>query len=146
VSAPYPVDHLGDQPLDYADARRRVHQLSQARRDTERKLGEAIKDAAEKEGVYRSTLATEIVKAKTEHGATVGVEVAKGSKSVVDARIDRDIASGVVDGYKERLRLHDQDRASLHRLIEWSMRVNPDGGWPVEYDPMTGEVIGRRAR
>lgn len=116
--------------LSYQEARTAGVKLSRARRQTEDSLREAINTAAQKNAVYRQAKAEAIVTAKAEHPATVAVEIAQGSKTVRDADIERRVADGMVDVFKERLRLHDQDRATLHRLMEWSMKVAPDGELP----------------
>lgn len=122
-----PSDIVGGEPYDYADYRRSVMAQSREHREALKELREAIKKAAEAEARYRQELAKVLVEKKAEHGATVAPDLAKGDGRVVTLRAERDVAAGMVDVAKERLRLCQQDRAALQRMGEWSRDANADG-------------------
>lgn len=119
-----PSDLAGTEPYDYAEAKRAVMSATRERREAERQLRDAIVEKANAEGDYRATLARLIPSAKAEHGATNAEAVAKGQPEAVAALKRRDLAVETVNVWKERLRLCSEDRASLHRLIEWSQNVD----------------------
>lgn len=104
----------------FGDARRLAMVHHRERNTAEGNLAKRVREAAEAEREYRATLAVAIVECKAAHGATAGVEIAKGRDDVNTKREARDIAHGMVDVAKERLRLCSEDRASFHRLVEWS--------------------------
>lgn len=115
-----PADVIGVEPYDYAQAKRAVMAATRERREAERQLRVAIDEKARAEGEYRRRKAEAIVRLKREHGATVAADLAKGDPVVVEALERRERAVETVAAWRERLRLCSEDRASLHRLIEWS--------------------------
>lgn len=121
-----PGDIVGTEPYDYAQAKRAVMAATRERRDAERELRDAVERKGRAEAEYRKALAQGILRAKGEHGATVAEAVAKGTDKVADAKAEATIADGLVRAALERLRLCSEDRASLHRLIEWSRQADPD--------------------
>lgn len=116
-----PNDVAGLEPYDFAQAKRAVMNATRERRTAERELREAVNTKAKAQSHYRKVKATAILKAKAEHGATVADTVASGQPDVAQAYEERIAAEGLERAAQERLRLCSEDRASLHRLIEWSM-------------------------
>lgn len=110
-------------PLDMDDAREASRRSSQMRRQAEADLRAAVENVGKNEGEYRKLLAQEIVRAKTEHGATAALDIAKGEKGVVKALVDFRVSSGMVDAAKERLRTVEGDRSQLRGLIDFSAGV-----------------------
>lgn len=110
-------------PLDMDDAREASRQSSRMRRGAEADLRAAVDRRGAAEGEYRKKLAQEIVKAKTAHGATAGLDIAKGQTEVVKALIEFRVADGMVDAAKERLRTIEGDRSQLRGLIDFSAGV-----------------------
>lgn len=109
-------------PLDYEEARAAYKESGRQRRDARVELERRIADLAEKERLYRVARAQAYV---TVDAPAAGERDAKVDEKASGARRDRDIAKGMVDAAKERLAEIDADRASLHRLVEWSMRLDP---------------------
>lgn len=110
----------GAEPYDFAQAKRAVMAATRERREAERAYRDAVQTKAASEAIYRRELAKAVLLAKAEHGATVAEVTAKGEPAVVEAREAMIAAEGMERAAQERLRLCSEDRASLHRLIEWS--------------------------
>lgn len=110
-------------PYDYREAKIAVLNASRERRAAESEYRIAIERKASTERVYRKALATEMLAFKEQHGATMAEALAKGTEHVGAAREAATIAEGRVYACLERLRLCSEDRASLHRLIEWSREL-----------------------
>jgi hypothetical protein len=110
-------------PLDYDDAQRRLHTVAQQIRDAEQRHRDAIEKAADAESAYRKGLAQSFVRHRADgKGAGEAELLAKGD--VADLTRARDINSGMVRACLEELEDRRGDRASLHRLVEWSAKVN----------------------
>jgi hypothetical protein len=122
-----PTDLAATDPYDYAEAKRAVMAATRETREVLRQLDAAIveKADAEKDYLVRKARAMEV--AKREHGATVAEDVAKGEPAVAEAYARRDRSRERVRALQARARLCSEDRASLHRLIEWSREADPDG-------------------
>lgn len=118
-----PSDVSNREPYTYEQAKRAVLQATRERRDAERELRAAVTEKGDAEADYRRKLASHLLIAKSEHGATVAEAAAKGVEEVAEAKRRAVVAEGLVRAALERLRLCSEDRASLHRLIEWSMRA-----------------------
>lgn len=118
------------------DAREAARAISGQRRNARALLEAAIDDLesalaneAEKERSYRKLKAEKWLRAE---GDTAKAKEAWVDAESAQARYERDIASGLVKGAQQRVRLAEEklaevdgERASLHRLLEWSMRVDP---------------------
>lgn len=111
---------IGTEPYDFAQAKRVAAKLSRERRAAERDLADRVKKHAAAEAAYRAELREQIVKDKSAHGSTAGLEMARGAKGVVDLREARDVAAGMVKAAEIKLRGCEGDRATFHRLVEWS--------------------------
>lgn len=132
ATAPYELNSA----LDMSDAREATRAISRQRRDA-RKLLEgaiddyesALADEATKERDYRKLKAEKWLRAE---GDTAKAKEAWVDAESADARYQRDLATGLVKGALQRVRLAEEklaevdgERASLHRLLEWSARVDP---------------------
>jgi hypothetical protein len=113
---------LGD-PLDLDDGRRAASMLARQCRDGVNNLDRAVKAHAEAEQVYRMAYATKLVELRGD-AIPVGIatELAKGDEHVAKLKFDRDLAKGMIDVARERLRQLDGERASLRQLLEWSRK------------------------
>jgi hypothetical protein len=121
------ADLVGGEPYDYAGARRAVMSATRERRQAERDFRAAVKEKGEAQAEYRRLKARATLEAKKEHGSTIAETLAQGTEPVAAAYERRIIAEGLEKAAGERLRLCSEDRASLHRLIEWSRESDPDG-------------------
>jgi hypothetical protein len=113
---------LGD-PLDLDDGRRAASMLARQCRDGVNNLDRAVKAHAEAEQSYRIAYATKLVELRS-NATPVGIatEMAKGDESVARLKYERDLAKGMIDVARERLRQLDGERASLRQLLEWSRK------------------------
>ena len=113
---------LGD-PLDLADGRRAASMLARQCRDGVDALDRAVRAHAEAEHTYRKAYSTKLVELRGQ-AVPVGLclELAKGDEAVAKLKYDRDLAKGMIDVARERLRQLDGERASLRQLLEWSQR------------------------
>jgi thymidylate synthase ThyX len=115
-------------PYDFGEARTKVAEASDAMKAAEQFRRDASEALAEAERTYRVALAKRIVAVHGEGAAwTVAQDLARGDKQVADLRYDRDVAKGVLDAAETVAWRHTADRRDLSKLIDWSMRVAPDG-------------------
>jgi hypothetical protein len=117
-----PQPFLLDEPLDYEDGRAAASELNRRRVDARKDLEKHIDARIEAETVYRKARALK----RLEVTATDG----PGRKEQVDAWTTdewaaKEKAQRAVDITKEKLEEIDGQRASLHRLIEWSQQLDP---------------------
>lgn len=110
----------GLEPYDYEQAKRVGLKLTQERRAALTALEEAVKVHAQAEDDYRTTLREQIVLDKSAHGATAGLEMARGHSEVARLRNARDVAAGMVKARELAVKGMEGDRATFHRLVEWS--------------------------
>jgi hypothetical protein len=123
-----PVDVSGTEPYDYADYKRATLAATREKRQVLAELEKAIEEKAEAEGEYRRLKAKAMRDAREKYGATMAADMAKGEDPlVVEALKRRERAVDMVKVLQERARLCSEDRASLHRLGEWSREADPDG-------------------
>lgn len=124
------------QPLDVADARQALRDCANNRRQAREWFQRASEDAADKEREYR--------KARARAWLTVVGDTAKQKEDNVrdmtaDLCYERDVALGVVKAAQERLEEVDAERASVHRLVDWSIKIaaiqQPE---PEHYEPPIG--------
>lgn len=113
-------DTVGVGAYDLPQARRAVMSQTREKREALAELENAVSAKATAQGQYRRLLAQAMMAVKAEHGATVSEQVAKGQDDVVEARENMVASEGMERAALERLRLCGEDRASIHRLIEWS--------------------------
>lgn len=116
------------RPYDYEGAKRAVARASRDQSHAEQWQADAARDFAQKEEAYRVALAEKIVEFHVDGVAwTACQDLARGEKAVAALRRDRDIAEGVVEAAKGNAWKCVANRRSLDRLVDWSMRVSPDG-------------------
>jgi hypothetical protein len=126
------------QPLEMDDARAALRECASARRQAREWKQRAMQKAAEAEHEYR--------KGRAQAWVVCPDGIAKEREDWVNAhtaqlRQDRDLALSLVKAADERLEEVDADRSSVHRLVDWSMKVTPAN----EPTPEFGPVIGGRA-
>lgn len=116
------------QPYDFAQAREAVTLASQNMKNAEQFMRQAFEDSANAERAYRVALAKKIVELHAGGAAwTVCQDLARGDKTVADLRYARDVAEGVKEAAQNAVWRHTADRKDLGKLVDWSMRVAPDG-------------------
>ena len=113
-------DTVGVGGYDLEQARRAVMAQTREKREALAAYEQAVGAKATAQGEYHRIKALALLVAKEDHGATVAESVAKGEPEVVEARENMLAAEGLERAAQERLRLCSEDRASIHRLIEWS--------------------------
>ena len=113
-------------PLDFQQARVQLHTVARQLRDAEQFHREQIQRHADAEAAYRSALAQAYTRHRADgKGAGEADVLAKGDCASLSR--ERDIAAGMVRAALESLENRRGDRASLHRLVEWSQKFNPTG-------------------
>lgn len=110
-----------EEPLTINDARKASQVLARQRRAVEVELERAVHTAADAEHDYRAA------RAKA-HVTRSGVGTAAEREAYVDAdtakeRRERDIATGMVKVFTERLRALEGERAQLRALMSMSERI-----------------------
>jgi hypothetical protein len=110
---------MSDDPLNYDAAATSMREAGQRIRSVEEAHKLAIADAADAEALYRKTIGDTF---ETYRTGGKGVE-----ESLILARRDtwnllreREKATGMVRYQLERLEDRRGERASIHRLVEWS--------------------------
>jgi hypothetical protein len=127
-----------DQPLDADDARKALHMVAEQRRQARDWYERALEQRAAKERDYRQARA----RAWTLHtNGTAKEREDAVNDTTAPARYDRDVADGIVRAALERLAEVDGERASLHRLCDWSMRMMDVSAG----EPQTTPIGARRA-
>jgi hypothetical protein len=121
MNNPTPLS-LGD-PLDLDDGRRAASKLARQCREGVEALDRAVKAHSEAEHTYRIAYAKKLVELRGD-AVPVGVatDLAKGDETVAQLKYERDLAKGMIDVARERLRQLDGERASLRQLLEWSRK------------------------
>lgn len=109
-------------PLDYESFRDGARDLAGRRRDARQQLERAVRDHAEAECEYRKARAQAYV---VVDGATVAEREVQVDERTAELRMRRDISKGMIDVAREHLAEIDAERASLHRLADWSAKVDP---------------------
>jgi hypothetical protein len=113
---------LGD-PLDLDDGRRAAARLARQCRDAVDALDRAVQSHAQAELTYRKAHAAKLVELRSEAiPATLCQDLSKGDPKVGQLKYERDLAKGIIDVSRERLRQLDGERASLRQLLEWSQK------------------------
>jgi hypothetical protein len=130
-------------PLAMEEARAAMREASRHIRDAETRHKTQIEVAADAATAYRKGLATAYVTRRAE-GKGVGEAEVLSKGDAADLERTKAIAEGMVKACLEELEDRRGDRASLHKLVEWSMKVTPTG----EQEQGSGEAQifgGRRA-
>jgi hypothetical protein len=116
-----------EQPLDYEDARSAARTFAEQRSEARKMLESAYGELAEGEANYRRARRRARAEApRVERGeVTAGDRDDEVDAATAEERETRDVAKYKVEAIKERLEEIDATRASFHRLIEWSARIDP---------------------
>ena len=139
--------HLGiefslEQPLDYEDARSAAHTFATQRQEARQVLESAYAELAQAEHDYRKARASARGRAEGDTGKERDEWV---DSETAGERLERDRAKFKVEIAKERLAEIDATRASFHRLVEWSARVDPNAEHDREPKGGTIERLSRAA-
>jgi chromosome segregation ATPase len=113
------TDPVVVSPMTYAEAERRMQGMAQRMRDAERAYETASEDAANAEAIYRKSLGERFA-ALRESGAAVEAAMTQARGELFNLSRERDIAVGRVRKTLEALEDRRGDRASLHKLVDWS--------------------------
>jgi VIT1/CCC1 family predicted Fe2+/Mn2+ transporter len=120
-------------PLDYEDARAAMKAAGANVRAAENELSEQIGRAADAEAEFRRALASKVITLRADgNSATLAETLARGSDEVLTYSRARDVAAGMVKFRHEVLEDRRGDRASLHKLVDYSMKVT--SGWEAASD------------
>jgi hypothetical protein len=111
-----------EQPLDYEDARSAAHTFAVQRQEARQQLEAAYAESAQAEYDYRKARRRERAKAEGETGKERDEFV---DSATAGERLERDRAQFKVKVIGERLEEIDATRASFHKLVEWSAKVDP---------------------
>lgn len=113
------------QPLDMEDARDALRECATARRQAREWKQNGMQAAAEAEHNYRKSRAQAWARCPSSMIAKEKEDWVNAE--TVEAREQRDIAVSLVKAADERLAEVDADRASVHRLVDWSLKIAPMG-------------------
>lgn len=111
------------QPLDMDDARDALRECANARRQAREWKQKAMHEAAVAEHNYRKARAQ--AWARSPSGMIAKEREDWVNDETAEARQKRDLGLYLVKAADERLAEVDADRASVHRLVDWSMKVAP---------------------
>lgn len=111
------------QPMTYRQAEERMQGKAREIRNAEKKCDEASEDAAAAEAVYRKALG-EVVKGLRDKGTAVEAAQTQARSELFRLSRERDIAIGRVRLAYERLEDRRGERASLHKLVDWSAGID----------------------
>jgi hypothetical protein len=110
------------EPLDFEDARQAGKELARQRKEAREEFERRLEQAAEKQRLKRLALAKAFVEAT---GDTAAAREADAKKRAADAEYEHALAEGLVKAAQQRMEELDAHRATFHRLVEWSMRLDP---------------------
>jgi hypothetical protein len=112
------------EPLSYQQAQHAMSKIASQIRDAEARHREQIEKAGEALAEHKKALHSAALRFRAEgKGATESEFLAKTSVGDYEARafVEAQMVKAVADELENRR----GDRASLHRLVEWSAKVNP---------------------
>lgn len=112
-----------EDPLQIDEARRACQEIARQRQSARENFERANATLAEKERDYRKARALRYV--ENTGAPSAGMRDSLVDSETADERYERDVARGVVEAAQERLKEIDGQRASLHRLIDWSAALDP---------------------
>lgn len=110
------------EPLDYEDARAAMKALAQSRKVAREGFEEATQKLVDAEREYRKGRSLARVECEATTAADRKEEI---DGKTADLRHERDGAEWAVKIAQEKLEEIDAQRASVHRLVEWSMKLDP---------------------
>lgn len=111
------------EPMTYRQAEERMQAKAKQIREVEAAYRRAYEDAANAEGIYRKALG-ERVKALRNEGQSQESANTIARGELFNLCVERDKAAGKVRYELERLDDRRGERASLHKLVEWSGGVD----------------------
>lgn len=116
---------VSTDPIELGEFRQLAHKLAVARRKALATYVKQAEATAIAEGSYQETRAKAFMRLKNMDGgnATSAGEMVKGESDVVLAQIERDKEAAILKGRLEEIAGIDAERASLHKLADWSMRA-----------------------
>lgn len=129
MPAPYQLK----QPVDLLDARMMARELAKRRREAREQYENALILAADAHLKFRRAKKQAWLHAE---GRTAEERKVDAENRAAEAEKEHALQEGWVKARQELLREIDADRASLHKLMEWSMKLDayaqedrsPDGG------------------
>lgn len=122
-SLPSNAPYFLREPLEFDEARAAARDVAKARRDVVKQLEEAVGEFAAAEADYHKAKATAMVMLTAGGGVGVTEAQERVKGEVRDELLAREDAKNKVMILQEKLESIDGERASLHRLIEWSQRL-----------------------
>lgn len=120
------------QPMSFGEAEERLQNMARRIRAAEDDLDRANEDAANAEAIYRKALGERFGELRRD-GAAVEAAMTQARGELYTLSRERDIAAGKARKAHEVLEDRRGDRASLHKLVDWSggidvmERRNPNG-------------------
>jgi hypothetical protein len=111
-------------PLSYEQAQRAMSKIAGQIRDAEARHREQIEKAGEALNSHKKAIHTSALRFRADgKGATESEFLAK--TSVGDYEAQAFVAAQMVKAIADEMENRRGDRASLHKLVDWSMKVNP---------------------
>lgn len=110
------------EPLDYEDGREAMKALAEQRKAARRGFEKATQALVDAELEYRKGRSLARVSCESTTAADRKEEI---DGATADLRHTRDGAEWGVKIAQEKLEEVDAQRASVHRLVEWSMKLDP---------------------
>jgi chromosome segregation ATPase len=107
------------RPMTYGDAEHRLTEMAKRIRNVEKGYAQAVEDAATAEALYRRKLGERFRELRAE-GLAVEAAMTQARGELFNLSRERDIASGRVRGKLDELEDRRGERASLHKLVDWS--------------------------
>lgn len=110
-------------PWSFDEARDHCRRAAIAQEAAETELRNAAREFALGEERYRVALAKRIVELRADsQAATLCADLARGTKTVAELRMRRDIAEGVYKAMEHAAWRHTANRKDAQRFADWSMR------------------------
>jgi hypothetical protein len=110
---------MPDEPLTYEQSATALREVGQILVSVEKAYKLAVENAAIAEALYRKSLGDKFESYRKE-GKGVEESNLLARRDVYNLSLERDKASGMMRYELERLEDRRGNRASLHRLVEWS--------------------------
>jgi chromosome segregation ATPase len=107
------------EPMSYRESESRMQSMARRIRIAEKALAKANEDAATSEALYRKSLGERFKQLRAE-GAAVEAAMTQARGELWNLSRERDIAAGRVRLRLEQLDNRRGERASLHKLVDWS--------------------------
>ena len=115
-------------PLDYAQAQAGGRKIAEARRARTDDLKQAIVSATDSDIAYQKALSRRMIELRDAGvAATVCKDQARGEDAIAELARTRAIGQGMVMVQQSRIQEVEGERATFHRLVEWSMKLNAMG-------------------